>query len=329
MATVCSNASSSSSSSISNSSSQKLGEPQEHQQELKETDLLDTHSKPSHACANSNTANSTKFNEFLFSQDDLLDKHPHPSTNGPSTAPPPLTLNASLHDYQALRIKVKSIENHLQPLVNQIATLVQFRDVCLGKNVASKSSSLASTAANTERNAMALLRVGEAVSIAVERFVSVGEAMAYGNPSIKLEMLDACRQATSAGGFLFLSQKISSWKINHFFVIVLFSALTIKTHTQIPNSVVNEIGIITNNDYGVFTSSSDKFSMIQAANNLLNSITKVLLLADIVLINQILRSKNKVIFSFFYQQLFHQWCGTLCLLLKLTDSIFSYEKCRV
>ena len=36
-------------------------------------------------------------------------------------------------------------------------------------------------------------------------------------------------------------------------------------------------------------------SMIQAANNLLNSVTKVLLLADVVIINQLLNSKNKVL----------------------------------
>jgi hypothetical protein len=43
------------------------------------------------------------------------------------------------------------------------------------------------------------------------------------------------------------------------------------------------------------TSNSEKLSLIQAANNLLNSVTKVLLLADVVIINQILNAKNKVI----------------------------------
>jgi hypothetical protein len=75
--------------------------------------------------------------------------------------------------------------------------------------------------------------------------------------------------------------------------------MAIKIHTQIPNSVLNEIGIVSSsNDYGIFSSSTDKFSMMQAANNLLNSVTKVLLLADIVIINQILKSKNKVLTFF-------------------------------
>ena len=77
--------------------------------------------------------------------------------------------------------------------------------------------------------------------------------------------------------------------------LFIVKGMTIKVHTQLPNSVVNEIGIITGN---VLSSShNDKFSMIQAANNLLNAITRVLLLADIVLINQILNSKNKVTHS--------------------------------
>ncbi len=44
-------------------------------------------------------------------------------------------------------------------------------------------------------------------------------------------------------------------------------------------------------------SNSEKITMIQAANTLLNSVTKVLLLADVVIINQILNSKNKVLLT--------------------------------
>lgn len=109
--------------------------------------------------------------------------------------------------------------------------------------------------------------MGETVNLAVERFVSVGEAIAYENPNIKTETLEACKDARNAG-------------------------LSIKIHTQIPNSVVNGMGVMANN-YTVF-SNNEKISMMQAANILLNSVTKVLMLADIVIINQILNSKNKV-----------------------------------
>ena len=93
--------------------------------------------------------------------------------------------------------------------------------------------------------------------MAVERFVSVGEAIAYENPTIKLDMLEACKEARESG-------------------------YTIKIHTQMPNSI------------SMANSQSEKNNLIQAANILLNSITKVLLLADVVIINQILNSKNKV-----------------------------------
>lgn len=39
---------------------------------------------------------------------------------------------------------------------------------------------------------------------------------------------------------------------------------------------------------------SENIGIIRAANNLLDSVTKVLLLADVVIINQLLSSKNKV-----------------------------------
>lgn len=104
-----------------------------------------------------------------------------------------------------------------------------------------------------EKTAHALLRVGETVNFAIERFVNVGETIAYENPTIKIDMLEACKEAKEAG-------------------------LIIKTHTQTLQS-------------------TNQVNMIQAANTLLNSVTKVLLLADVVIINQILNSKTKVLLT--------------------------------
>jgi hypothetical protein len=133
------------------------------------------------------------------------------------------------------------------------------------------STSSSSAQLFSEKTANALIKVGESVSMAVSRFVSVGEAIAYENPSIRLDMIDACREARNAG-------------------------LAIKTHTQIPNSVMNEtLGYFSLSDSNNNNNSNDKFTLIQAANILLNSVTKVLLLADVVIINQILNSKNKVL----------------------------------
>jgi hypothetical protein len=64
---------------------------------------------------------------------------------------------------KSLEIKTKSIETTLVPLVTQISTLVNFKEK-------PRSSST-----NNEKTLNAVNRVGEAVHMAVERFVSVGK----------------------------------------------------------------------------------------------------------------------------------------------------------
>jgi hypothetical protein len=48
----------------------------------------------------------------------------------------------------------------------------------------------------------AIGRVGQAVNLAVERFVTVGETIADDNHDIKSDMYDACKEARAAGEFL-------------------------------------------------------------------------------------------------------------------------------
>lgn len=67
----------------------------------------------------------------------------------------------------------------------QISTLVQHR---------SERSNVSS-----ERTLRAIGRVGQAVSLAVERFVTVGETIADDNPEIRQDMYDACKDARAAG----------------------------------------------------------------------------------------------------------------------------------
>jgi hypothetical protein len=62
---------------------------------------------------------------------------------------------------KSLEIKTKSIETTLVPLVTQISTLVNFKE----KPRSSTTS---------EKTFQAISRVGDAVHMAVERFVSVG-----------------------------------------------------------------------------------------------------------------------------------------------------------
>jgi hypothetical protein len=46
--------------------------------------------------------------------------------------------------------------------------------------------------------------VGQAVNLAVERFVTVGETIADDNHDIKQDMYDACKEARAAGKACFL-----------------------------------------------------------------------------------------------------------------------------
>lgn len=77
--------------------------------------------------------------------------------------------------------KVKSIFN----LYLQISTLIQHRSE--------------RPHATSERTLRAIGRVGQAVNLAVERFVTVGETIADDNPDIKQDMYDACKEARAAG----------------------------------------------------------------------------------------------------------------------------------
>ncbi|CAF1073113.1 unnamed protein product [Rotaria sordida] len=148
---------------------------------------------------------------------------------------------------KSLEIKTKSIEATLVPLVTQISTLVNFKE---------KSRPSLTT---NEKTLHAISRVGDAVHMAVERFVSVGESIANENPEIKSDLTDACREARSAG------------------------------------ETIKRITCIEYDTFGKPVCITDRQSMIQAARSLLNAVTRVLLLADMVVVKQIISIKKKVI----------------------------------
>ena len=106
--------------------------------------------------------------------------------------------------HKTLEIKTKSIEATLVPLVTQISTLVNFKE------------RPRSSVTTNEKTLQAIHRVGDAVHMAVERFVSVGayrattrsphhsnaslgESIASENNDIKSDLIDACREARTAG----------------------------------------------------------------------------------------------------------------------------------
>nr|XP_025038885.1 alpha-catulin [Pelodiscus sinensis] len=115
----------------------------------------------------------------------------------------------------------------------------------------------------SDKTLQAIQRVGQAVNLAVERFVTVGEAIANENRELKEEMSIACTEAKRAGETI--------------------AQLTDVANLDHPESD----GRIT-----IFT---DKTGVVKAARLLLSSVTKVLVLADRVVIKQIIASRNKVL----------------------------------
>ncbi|XP_075995552.1 alpha-catulin [Genypterus blacodes] len=146
-----------------------------------------------------------------------------------------------------LEIKTRSVEQTLIPLVSQITTLINHKD----------------KPKKSERTLAAIHRVGQAVSVAVGRFVAVGEAIAAENQELKDEMGQACFEARRAGD-------------------------TIAQLTDVGPAVPAP----TDGRTSVF---SDRTGMVKAARMLLSSVTKVLVLADRIVIKQIITSRNKVL----------------------------------
>ncbi|XP_043279896.1 alpha-catulin isoform X3 [Venturia canescens] len=105
----------------------------------------------------------------------------------------------------------------------------------------------------SDRSLRAVARVGQAVNLAVERFVTVGETIADDNPEIKQAMYEACKEARVAG-----------------------SAIEKLCECAMEDSL------------------ADRGSVVRAARCLLGSVTRVLLLADIVVVKQLLLAKDKV-----------------------------------
>uniref|UniRef100_A0A1I8EJQ9 Alpha-catulin n=1 Tax=Wuchereria bancrofti TaxID=6293 RepID=A0A1I8EJQ9_WUCBA len=122
-----------------------------------------------------------------------------------------------------------------------------------------KEGYLSSGKKRSDKAVRSALKIGSAVEAAIERFVVVGETIADENPDVQPEMYDACHEARLAGRA----------------------------------SIANLNGCLTD-DSGI---AIDKSVLIRAARQLLTSVTRVLLLADRVLVKHILRSEDKIAYS--------------------------------
>ncbi|RWS04461.1 alpha-catulin-like protein, partial [Dinothrombium tinctorium] len=110
----------------------------------------------------------------------------------------------------------------------------------------------------TEKQLRAIQRVGQAVNLAVERFAAVGEAMADDNPEIRMEMYDACKDARAAGAMIEQMCDIGSD----------FESGQLQTY-------------------------ADRSGMVRAARALVPTVTRILLLADTVVVKQLLTAKER------------------------------------
>ncbi|XP_054670478.1 alpha-catulin isoform X2 [Grus americana] len=146
-----------------------------------------------------------------------------------------------------LEIRTRSVEQTLVPLVSQITTLINHKD----------------KPKRSDKTLQAIQRVGQAVNLAVGRFVTVGEAIANENRELKEEMSVACIEARRAGETIAQLTDVAS--LDH------------------PES---------DSHITIFT---DKTGVVKAARLLLSSVTKVLVLADRIVIKQIITSRNKVL----------------------------------
>lgn len=112
----------------------------------------------------------------------------------------------------------------------------------------------------SERALKAIQEIGKVVAFAVERFVSVGEQIALENEDVADEMREACEEAKKSGQTIF-------------------------NLTSSAGDSFDEDGV---------PNSTDKSGMVRAARSLLSAVTRVLIIADSVVVKRLLTAVKKV-----------------------------------
>ncbi|XP_053213884.1 alpha-catulin-like isoform X2 [Panonychus citri] len=112
----------------------------------------------------------------------------------------------------------------------------------------------------SEKTHRALVRIGQSINQSIERFALVGETIGDDNPEIKIDMVDSCKDVRTAG--------------------CIFEQLCDLTA-----------------DSGAYNSRcySDQRGLFRGARSLLSSVTRVLLIADAVVVNQLLSPKDRTL----------------------------------
>lgn len=130
----------------------------------------------------------------------------------------------------------------------------------------------------SEKGRRAIREVGEIVKNAVLKFVTVGEQIAKENEDVAAEMKEACVEAKKAGEVI--------------------SRLTSET-AMAPATTTEDDGI-----------PLEKSAMVRAARSLLSAVTRVLIIADSVMIKRLLAVVKKV----------RKWFILSLLLVKIPGS---------
>lgn len=169
-----------------------------------------------------------------------------------------------------------------------------------------------------DRQLRAIVRIGQSVNFAVERFAAVGEAIAEDNPEIRAEMYDACKDGRAAGSLIEQLCSLTAPSLQPRGPSGSGEAGSVNTNCgkNSPSSGSpigggpeggREGGVSATNDPGggamsashSIRSYADRTAMSRAARALLSSVTRVLLVADTVVVKQILTSKDRVSVIFF------------------------------
>ncbi|XP_065368078.1 alpha-catulin [Calliphora vicina] len=116
----------------------------------------------------------------------------------------------------------------------------------------------------TEQKIVTCKRVGQAINMAVDRLVTIGEIIAEGFQDIKADMFDCCKDARDTGKSI--------------------------EQLCLSGDMVNEAGSLA---VGIPKTFVDHTAIILASRSLLTSITRVLLLVDIIVVKQLFTFKYK------------------------------------
>lgn len=143
-----------------------------------------------------------------------------------------------------------------------------------------------SMAMRNDKHLRAIVRAGQAVNFSVERFTMVGERIAEDNPEIRTEMFDACKDARASGSLI---EQLCS---------IMAPSLRgqPQQHPQQPTPPDMSLDPIDpyRRSPSEMRSYTDRAAMFRSARALLAAVTRVLLVADSVVVKQIVASNDRV-----------------------------------